>query len=429
MYADPVGSGKTATSLSALTSVNSGRALILAPTYVLDHWTQEGERWCPDIEMILGAGTATKRSRAREKLREVSGPAALVLNYESAWRDVEPLMKLGFDTLICDEAHRLKNRTTSTFKQIAKLARRMPNLLLVTGTPLLNRADEAWSSLHLLWPQRYTSFHAWSAEHFDIEVTDFHGKASRPVRLVKDIKEGHADLIKAEFAEGLLQRTAAEIELELPDVVETIIYVDLSPAERRAYDELEKRAWTRVEGTLIQAPNEVAKITRERQLAAEWGQLTDRGTELGAKVKATIQLAADLDPHHLLIVAQHKATVMRIAEELDAVYVHGDVKPGERNAVLNSFRDGSSTILVATQATLGEGVDGLQRNCHHLIQVDRDWTPGRNDQLVGRLARSGQDQATVYLHRIFAKNTIDTKVDGVLESKTQEITSVTGRTP
>ena len=428
IYADPVGSGKTATSLSALGSMNSGRALILAPTYLLDQWLREGERWSPDIELILGAGSATKRSRARGKLREASGPAALVLNYESAWRDAEDLMKLGLDTLICDESHRLKNRQTSTFKGIAKIARRLPNLILVTGTPILNRADEMWSSLHLMSPIAYSSFHRWSAEHFDIEITDFHGKVSRPVRLVGKIREGHAELIRQEVGPRLLQRSAEEIGLQLPDLVENTIVVQLTAAERKAYDELTRRAWTRVEGTLVQVENEAAKTTRQQQLVGEWGQLTDEETTPGAKVQAAVAQAQDLveSGEAVLIVAQHHATVERIADLVGGTYLHGGVKPGEQSAVLANFKEGGSKVLCATIGMVGEGVDGLQERCRHLILVDRPWNPGGVDQVIGRLRRSGATASTVYVHHVWAENTVDVRVDAVLESKATEIQSVTG---
>lgn len=423
IYADPVGSGKTATSLAALDAVNSGRALILAPSYLLDQWVREGESWSPTTELILGAGSASKRSRAREKLREVSGPAALVLNYESAWRDAEELMKLGFDTLVCDEAHRLKNRQTATFKGIAKIARRLPNLLLITGTPILNRADEMWSSLHLLWPQRYTSFHRWSETHFDIELTTFHGKLAQPVRLVQDLKPGHAALIREEVGAALLQRSEEEIGLWLPPLVENVIEVELTAAERKVYDELTRRSWTRVEGTLVQAPNEVAKITRQRQMVGEWGQLTDEPTTPGAKVTAATALVEDLEPEQVLVVAQHHATVEKLAEMTGGVYLHGGVKQGEQNAVLESFRSGNSRVLCATLGMVGEGVDGLQV-ARHLVLVDKAWTPGGNTQVIGRLRRSGQEADTVYVHHIFAKNTVDTRVEDVLGFKAETITAV-----
>jgi SNF2 family DNA or RNA helicase len=362
-------------------------------------------------------------------LREASGPAALVLNYESAWRDVDELMKLGFDLLGCDESHRLKDRTTATFKGIAKLARRVPTLLLVTGTPILNRAEELWSALHLLWPQRYPSFHSWMKQHFDWELTDFHGKIPRPTVVVHDLLPGHAEILRAEIGDALLYRTEEEIGLQLPPLVEQTIHVKLTAPERKAYDEMTHRAWTRIEGELLQAPNEVAKITRQRQLVGDWGQLTGEETTPGAKVTAAVALAKSLreQGEHVLIVAGHHSTVERIADQLDTGYVHGGVKDGERNHVLGRFKDGSLDILAATLGVVGEGVDGLQNHCHHLILVDRAWNPGGNDQVIGRLRRSGQNATTVYVHHIFADGTVDTKVLGVVGSKSQVINAVTGR--
>lgn len=423
IYGDPIGSGKTATSLSALPALGSERALVLVPSYLLDQWVREGQRWVPGVEMILGAGTAARREAARARLADAPGPAALVLNYESAWRDVDHLLKLKFDTLLADEAHRLKNRKTATFKQVAKLARRADNLILITGTPILNRADEMWSALHLIDHQRHSSYWNWVKLHFDIEMTDFHGKVSRPIMLVGDLKPGHLELIQAELGPRLIQRQDV---IQLPPLVENTIHVTLSPAERKAYDEMKRRSWTRVEGDLIQTTNEAAKTTRLRQMASEWGALSaGLDDKVGAKVGATVALVEDLLPEPVIVVAQYQETVKRIAKELDAPFICGTLDTPQRQIVLDSFKAGETGVIVATQGVISEGIDGLQDVCHTIVMVDRDWTPARNDQTLGRLRRSGQAD-TVHAYYIVAEDTIDSTVAEALESKRNVIDAVLG---
>ena len=46
-----------------------------------------------------------------------------------------------FDYIIIDEAHKVKNKDSNTRKNIQKVIGTTPHILLLTGTPLLNRLE------------------------------------------------------------------------------------------------------------------------------------------------------------------------------------------------------------------------------------------------------------------------------------------------
>ncbi len=415
IYADPVGTGKTPTTLASIRE--SRRSLILAPKVVLDHWIEEAAVWAPGTEMILGMGTPTQRSRARGALLAASGPAALVLSYESAKADINHLINAGFDTLVCDEAHRLKDRKTATFKECVKIARRVEQLRLVTGTPVLNRAEELWSLLHMIDPKSYTSFWRWAQLHFDIETTSFHGKLPRAIMLVGDLKPGHLEKVRAEIGACLIQRDLELLIPDMPELIETTIHVDLSPGERKAYTELQRRHWTRMgeEQRFLQTSNEVSRITRLRQIASDWGVLGGEGH--GSKVKATLALAKELMASGpVMIVTAFVPTAEVIAKELGTWAVTGEMKDDVRARVKAQFLAGEHQAFVGTLGVLREGIDGLQSVCSTAILVDRDWTPARNEQTLGRLRRLGQ-KSVVNAYHIVARDTTDELVDTALEHK------------
>jgi SNF2 family DNA or RNA helicase len=112
-------------------------------------------------------------------------------------------------------------------------------------------------------------------------------------------------------------------------------------------------------------------------------------------------------------------------EPLRARRVHGHMPLYDRQLSIDAWRgsDGRQ-VLVGTIATLGEGIDGLQV-ARNLIMVDRDWTPARNEQAIGRLLRSGQKNAVNVIH-IVADDTVDEKVANALAAKEDVIKAVVG---
>ena len=105
-----------------------------------------------------------------------------------------------------------------------------------------------------------------------------------------------------------------------------------------------------------------------------------------------------------------------------AVTYTGDISQKHRDILRQEFIDGDLNVLVGTLATMGEGIDGLQV-ARHLVMVDRDWTPARNDQAIGRLLRRGQDRPVV-VHHVYAEGTIDEDVAQSCARKTETIESV-----
>ncbi len=420
IYGDAAGSGKTPTSVVATKRWGSKRTLVLASgEEILDQWMGETEVW-GSTTPIRGYGTAAQRAKARKWFTD-GGPGLLVLNYEAAWRDVDALIACKFDTVIFDEAHNLKNRQSATFKSCAKLARRAQNVLPVTGTPILNTAEEAWSMLHLINPWKYTSFWRWTNEHFEVEITDFHGTLPQPIRLIIALKPGHDEIVRAELAPILVQRNFDTLFPGLPKPEITTVEVELGEDERRAYNEIDRRDWTKIGDDIIQTSNAVSKTTRLRQIASSWATLG--GVNGGAKVEAAMRIDQKLvGEEQLLVLSAYQETARQAAYHLDGEAYTGDLKKPERRRLLDSFKSGDLRVLSATIGMLGEGVDGLQV-ARNLIQLDRDWTPARNDQVLGRIRRSGQERK-VRAWYIVGNKTVDDDVTAALSRKTGIINSI-----
>lgn len=436
IYGDAPGTGKTASTLCWLHENNSLRTLIVAPLPVLGHWEREAARWYPDLHVVRGTGTPKQRVTARTQVddagrsRGETTPTALLVNYETLRGDIDALTGVRWDAFVADEAHRLKNRNAQVTKASVKVAKIARYLALVTGTPILNRPDEIWSLLRLCAPRSYKTYWGWVEGYCETERTTFYGRSPRPVTLIHGLKPERIDDLREEVAGYLLQRPLETLLPDLPETTEIMLPVTLSPAERRAYDQLAAHAWAEVPGGIVTTRNEVSKITRLRQLASDWSGLAAEQVKLGTKAQAALELIADLDGEQVVVLSSYKAAVYALHNALEGKGVRsacytGDQSSGEREDALGSFKCGDTQVLVGTIATMGEGVDGLQV-ARRIIMLDRDWTPARNEQAVARVRRSGQEHDAVFVHQIYAENTIDETVAEALHRKVDVIAAVLG---
>jgi SWI/SNF-related matrix-associated actin-dependent regulator 1 of chromatin subfamily A len=321
--------------------------------------------------------------------------------------------------VVFDESHRLKNRTAQTFKAAAKLARRVDRVMMVTGTPILNRAEELWTSMHMLEPDKYKGFWRWAEYHFQIKTPRYRG---RLVREVGKLLPGHAKMLRAELGSRLIQKPLSLLLPDLPDVIVTYMTVTLSAGERTAYDSMRENAWMQFGETVTTAPYDITKQLRLRQLASDWSAFNDTG-ELGAKAKAALDLVEGLTGQQVVIFATFRETVDAIARNLTrATSYHGGMSRTEREAALDRFVTGKCQVLVGTLGTMSEGIDGLQV-ARNVIFLDRDWTPARNEQAVARLQRSGQMSAVNVIH-VVAEDTMDDTVADALRRKQSVIDAV-----
>lgn len=421
ILAFPPGTGKTATVAFALyhkfsiEKVAEPRVLVVCPNGpVLAHWQHELHDW-GRLASVIGTGSPKQREAAREL---VESGGTLILNYEIMQRDSDALAEIEWDAIIFDESHRLKNRKTLTFKAALQIVgKRSPFVALVTGTPLLNRAEELWTSLKLLHPDDYRSFWKWAQSNFQINIRKYGG---RRVTEIGEILPGRVTYVRVVLHDVMIYRPLSELLPDLPTVQESDVHVELTTAERQHYETMRKETWM-VDGQdeLIIAPNVLAKQLRLRQLASDWTAFGHEG--IGSKGKAAVALANELleDGEQVVIFCGFRATAEAITREIGerALVYHGGVPGYVRESVLNMFKGKHEVnALVATIKTLGEGADGLQHAARHMIFVDRDWTPARNEQAIARLRRSGQENGVTVRH-IVADDTIDQTVLEALKRK------------
>jgi SWI/SNF-related matrix-associated actin-dependent regulator of chromatin subfamily A-like protein 1 len=423
----PPGTGKTPTTLAALEQAAPARTLLVVPKSVCHHWQAEATRWFPGLVVLDGRGTPQERAEARGAVGSHE-PTALLITYESFRRDVEALEKLNFSAVVFDEAHRLKSRAAQV-TQAARVITRNPSiwLWLLTGTPIPNRPPEAWSLLNLIDRHRWHSYWRWVDRYCEVQLVRYTSGQRFPTRTPTGLKAGAEVAIRGELADVLHHRPFEELLPHLPPATITPVFVDLDDEERRHYDELVKRAWTEVDGTILRVANEVARITRLRQITSDLSNLIPERDRPGSKVAATVELVTDLD-EQVVVLTWSRAAAEMVARETGGAFIHGGVSGAERQRILGRFATGEVRVLSGTLSTLGEGVDGMQV-ARHLVRLDRSWVPSQNEQAIARIRRSGQQHSAVFVWDIIARKTTDSLVAKALASKEDVINALLERIP
>lgn len=118
---DKRGLGKTLTSLATLDALQVQKALVVVPDDVINTFMDEIRRWAPHRTLIqIGKLAAADRNFAFMMAKQLD-QYIIAINY-SAWRKdksiIESIISLGVEAVIADEAHEMKNVSTSAYKGV-----------------------------------------------------------------------------------------------------------------------------------------------------------------------------------------------------------------------------------------------------------------------------------------------------------------------
>jgi len=149
------------------------RALIVAPLSILGVWEEEFRKFADfDYTLAILNGSGVKKA---DTLRHLDGKPlqVAVVNYESAWRLESDLSawlgKGGGSLIVADEGHKIKTYNTNASKTMHRLGAGADYRLLLTGTPITNRALDVFSQWKYLNPTIFgNSFYSWRNRYFDM---------------------------------------------------------------------------------------------------------------------------------------------------------------------------------------------------------------------------------------------------------------------
>ncbi len=147
-------------------------------------------------------------------------------------------------------------------------------------------------------------------------------------------------------------------------------------------------------------------------------------------VRAVSDLTRENPDERFVIFTQYRDTLAFLAEELGRIFgaqriatLKGGPIEDKIAAMEDFWRDDGARFLLSTSAG-GEGIN-LQIG-RILFNYDLPWNPMAVEQRIGRIHRYGQ-QETVQVYNLFAEDTVEERIYGLLDEKLREIASSIGK--
>lgn len=386
LLADAMGLGKTIQALWCLRRWPSRLrpALVICPNSVVLNWKAEAQKWIPRIKIHV------IHTSEGQILPPGRTPDLVIVGWDML-RLVEPdLRRAGFKTVIADECHYAKNPEAQRSQALARLCKVIPHRLLLSGTPVVNNADE----LRVL--SRYiTGTNTCPIIRRLLEDVAKDIPAKRrvyvPVELPYRFQREYEMMMEEE---GFGKWLKSHLKLQLGDEIDADLRVqDLKSAEG------------------------LVKVGYLRRLVGE------------GKTHAVVKIATEAvnagEP--IVVFAEHQDVLDGISNGLRRARIKharidGSVGKKRRQAAVDDFQAGLVPVVIASKAAK-EGVT-LTR-ARHMIFAERWWTPADEEQAEDRIRRIGQRFETTIWY-LTAQDTYDESIRDIVERKRAIVANTIG---
>lgn len=422
-----VGAGKTLVAVEAVLRSRVPVTLTVGPLNTRSGWEKTFARQSGgtvDFRFIDGTkrGTAAFHALARGE-RGV---------YFMSWNRFRMYDWAAFplDFIIYDEVHEGQNRKSGTHRAMVS-ATRIEYQVGLSATLAGNRVEGQWAIQHSFWPDKEITpaFWTWVTKHLKTEPHKQAGKA-----------------ILGEKVPGTVwSLLPSKSAFASPYQEEPIIFnieVDLAPFQRKIYDRFERDAVVWLENHPLVETLPAVQQLRLRQICLAVPSIREVW-----KTRTSDEFGRDCEPYDELVEEVYfeeeakSSKAEAVLEQIRHLYENGGTEPvlifthSRKFATMLTLRlqakgyrarrfvggmsDAERTwkrenfgiafdIMVATQAAVGIGTDGIQEKCRIEFWVSLSDNRIHNKQGTGRLNRPGQKR-TVLRYNFLARDTVEVK--------------------
>jgi len=415
---DDMGLGKTL--MSTIASIESGaeKILVVCPANAKINWFREINAYIPEEDIsIIKSGHWDPRKYTIINY-DILKNFHTIIDGRKNYKDYEirrHLEEEGFDLIILDEAHMVKNPTSNRSKIINQISKNIKRRWLLTGTPLANRPMDFFNLLKICdspvtasWKQyafRYCDGKKFkkklkTGKYRDIWITDG----------ASNLEELH------DRTKNLILRRKKEDHLDLPPKIVAPYYIEIE--DMKEYNSVfeEYLEWAKSEGKRLGAGRHMVElIVLRKYLALEKTKqsiaLAEQAIENGKKVIIFTNFTHSFD------------TLMKHFGKL-AVGHNGKMNSTQKQNSVDQFQNNDKVkVFVGNLISAGTAITLTEAEV--VIMNDLDFVPANHAQAEDRAHRIGS-QSTTNVYYPIVVGTIDEMMFKILEKKRKIIDTVIG---
>ncbi len=421
-----MGLGKTSitlTSIAHLIATGFLRSVVIvAPIRVVRLvWRQEALKWTHTRHLTFSMLTGTKDQRTRALLR----PANIYLvNFENlGWLSetletyfVSKGRPLPFDGVVWDEISKCKNSTTQRVKATRRILPHFKWTTGLTGTP----ASNGYKDLH--------------GQYLVVDSGLRLGTSKTAFRQRFYYKEGPHREVARQGAEDEIKQLIGDITLEmsaadynpLPDMMVNDVNIELPEDLRALYDRMEKELFIQLDsGKEVEMFNQ-ASLTNKCLQFSNGAMYPVAGMPLwepihDLKLEALEEIIDEAQGQPVLCAYAYRSDAERIMKKFADLRPVNLTECKSESALQNAmarWASGDCLLMIGHPASMGHGIDGLQKRGHIIVWYGLNWSLDLYDQMNARLRRQGQG-APVICHRLMVLDTLDQAQAMALDEKAQ----------
>lgn len=437
LLADEMGLGKTVQVIGLMNALSSiRRTLVICPASLRINWKNELLRWSvrPFTIHVVDPGS------------EWLPTDIVVMNYEQVTKHRNAIMATPWDLLCCDESHFLKNSKSQRTQNIVghwdnDPAKRIYPIrakrrVFLTGTPVLNRPKELWTTVRAL------DRHGLGSDWFDFHRTycaAYKDRFGWQIDGASNLEELQSRLRSS----IMLRRKKADVLKELPPKRRQIIMLEpVTLGAKQALKNEEELKKTEAEIEALRAEVEAlsvnqadAKYKAAVQKLASFENVAFNETSKVRHRTALAKLPMVMDhlvnvlasEDKIVIFAHHHDVIDCLVEglaEYGVVSFDGRTNVERRQAAVDVFQNDPKTrVIIGSIGAMGSG--WTLTAASYVAFTELDWVPGNMSQAEDRLHRIGQTESILVQH-LMLNGSFDGKMAKTIVSKQQVIERATG---
>jgi SWI/SNF-related matrix-associated actin-dependent regulator 1 of chromatin subfamily A len=405
VLADDMGLGKTTSTIIAALESGAKKILIICPASLKINWQREIENYTQrSVYISEGKNFSTEHD-------------FVIINYDiiknfhdPKKKDDSQILRAGFDLVVIDEAHYIKNPQAQRTKLINDFVKRVDRLWLLTGTPMTSRPIDYYNLLNLVDSPVAKNWMAYVIRYCEGYQFKVGARKVWNVMGASNLEE------LRDRTSNMVLRRLKENVLDLPDKIITPVYLRL---KSKKYEEVMGDYYNWYEKN----PDE------SKSLTVQFTKLTEvRQVIANEKVLNTIELAENIieQGKKVIIFCNFTNSLEQIVQHFGkaAVRLDGSMsKPDRQNSVDKFQNDDKVKVFVGNIKAAGVGITLTAAEA--VIMNDLSFLPSDHSQAEDRAYRYGQKNNVLVYYPIF-ENTIEGIIYDILNKKKQVIATVMG---